>query len=56
MAGLDYNVTANFFFGVEGRLVRTNEANFSLKDNGIEADYDAELNGNVIEAKIGFRF
>lgn len=56
MAGMNFNVSPRFFFGLEGRRIWTDEAEFEGTLFGVPVRAKTDLNGYTVSGQFGFRF
>jgi outer membrane protein W len=54
--GVNYNITEEFFLGIEGKYLVTTDADFSGTPQGGSAKLETNLDGVIVTAVIGFRF
>ena len=54
--GVNYNITEEFFLGIEGKYLATTDADFSGTPVGGTARLETDLNGVIVTAVFGFRF
>jgi opacity protein-like surface antigen len=56
LAGLNFDVSDDIFIGVEGKYIWTEEGDVSDISGGLAFEGEADLNGYMVTANIGFRF
>ncbi len=56
MLGVNYNITEQFFLGVEGKSIWTADAEFKDDYLGVPVSAKTNLNGYTITGVVGFRF
>lgn len=56
LAGANFNITDNWFFGVEGKYIITSDASISGTLFGFDFDDEGNANGYIITGVVGFRF
>lgn len=54
--GVNYNITEEFFLGIEGKYLLTADADFSGSPTGGPGKLETDLNGVIVTAVFGFRF
>ena len=54
--GVNYNITEEFFLGIEGKYLATTDADFSGTPAGGTARLETDLNGVIVTGVFGFRF
>lgn len=54
--GVNYNVTDEFFLGIEGKYLLTSDAEFGSSAAGGSAKLETDLNGYIVTGVFGFRF
>jgi opacity protein-like surface antigen len=56
VAGFNFNITDEWFLGIEGKLLRTADFDFSDIDQGILLTGEFDFDGYILTGQIGFRF
>ncbi len=56
VAGLNVNISERLFVGVEGKIIKADDASFSVEAYGIPLTLEADVGGNSLLATIGLRF
>lgn len=56
LAGANFNISEKYFLGIEGKYLITNDAEVSGTLFGIPFDDEANANGYIITAVLGFKF
>ena len=54
--GVNYNITEEFFLGIEGKYLLTSDAEFGGSATSGPASLETELDGYIVTAVFGFRF
>ncbi|MGD8986385.1 MAG: OmpW family outer membrane protein [Desulfobacteraceae bacterium] len=54
--GVNYNITEEFFLGIEGKYLMTTDAEFGGSAAGGSVKLEPDLNGYIVTAVFGFRF
>jgi len=54
--GVNYNITQEFFLGIEGKYLLTSDAEFEGSAAGGSVKLEPDLNGYTVTAVLGFRF
>lgn len=56
LVGMDFTIRGNWFLGIEGKYLITQEAEFTDNFMGIPITIETNLNGYVVTGVIGFRY
>jgi outer membrane protein W len=54
--GVNYNITEEFFLGLEGKYLLTTDAEFEGAATGGQVKLETDMNGYIVMAVFGFRF
>ena len=54
--GVNYNITEEFFLGIEGKYLLTSDAKFGGFASGSRVELETDLNGFMVMGVFGFRF
>jgi opacity protein-like surface antigen len=54
--GVNYNITEEFFLGIEGKYLLTSDAKFGGLASGVTVELETDLNGFMVMGVFGFRF
>jgi opacity protein-like surface antigen len=54
--GVNYNITEEFFLGIEGKYLLTSDAKFGGFASGATVELETDLNGFMVMGVFGFRF
>ena len=54
--GVNYNITEEFFLGIEGKYLLTSDAKFGGFASGTTVELETDLNGFIVVGVFGFRF
>jgi outer membrane protein W len=54
--GVNYNISEEFFLGIEGKYLLTTDAKFEGSATGGQVKLETDLNGYIVTGVFGFRF
>ena len=56
LAGINFNLTEQWFLGIETKYFKTNDFSFKDTNGGVTLSGDIDLDGYTISGQIGYRF